>query len=93
MINYAVLPAVNATLIDYYGMAERVVFATECEHHRGLHLNMDFAITEVLNEANEPVPPGSLGWLVGTSLHNIGMPLLRYRSGDVTSLRTERCAG
>lgn len=83
--------AFGCPVFDYYGMAERVVFATECDHHRGLHLNMDFGINEVLSESGEPVPPGSPGWLVGTSLHNFGMPLVRYRSGDVTSLSTERC--
>ena len=40
---------------DSYGMAERVVFATECDKHNGMHLNSDFGITEILGENGEPL--------------------------------------
>jgi phenylacetate-CoA ligase len=79
-------------LFDYYGVAERVVFATECERHEGKHLNSDFGITEVLGPDGGPAPTGELGRIVATGLHNYAMPLIRYRSGDVTSLKGRPCA-
>jgi phenylacetate-CoA ligase len=77
---------------DYYGMAERVIFATDCERHDGMHVNEDFGVTEILDRELQPVAPGQLGRIVATGLHNYGMPLLRYRSGDVTSIQDTPCA-
>jgi phenylacetate-CoA ligase len=79
-------------VFDYYGMAERVVFATECEHHTGLHVNADFGIAEVLKEQNEPARPGERGRLVATGLHNYSMPLIRYRTSDVTAIEEATCS-
>ena len=42
-------------VFDYYGLAERAVFASECEQHRGLHLNADFGLCELLDEQDRPV--------------------------------------
>jgi phenylacetate-CoA ligase len=79
-------------LFDSYGMAERVIYATECERHNGMHINNDFGITEILNEAGEHVPIGKMGRLVATGLHNFGMPLIRYRTSDITAIRPEPCS-
>jgi len=78
-------------VFDFYGMAERVIFAGECDKHEGLHLSMDYGVTEMLDDRNEPVGEGKLGWLVGTSLHNYGMPFIRYRTSDVSAIREEKC--
>ena len=79
-------------IFDYYALAERVVFAAECERHEGHHLAMEYGISEILNEKNEPLPEGKMGKLVGTTLHNLGMPLIRYVTNDMTSIREHSCS-
>ncbi|HEY7497045.1 MAG TPA: hypothetical protein VH740_00955 [Vicinamibacterales bacterium] len=79
-------------VFDYYALAERVVFSHECERHQGHHLAMEYGIAEVTDPAGRPVPRGTVGKLVGTTLHNKAMPLIRYVTNDMTSLRTGACA-
>ena len=79
-------------VFDFYGMAERTVFATECQKHSGHHLNMDYGITEFLDSNNEPVELGRLGGIVATSLHNYAMPFIRYRTNDSCSLKINSCS-
>ncbi len=83
--------AFGCRVFDFYGMAERVVFATECAFHTDKHLNTDFGITEILGADNRPAPAGEPGRVVSTSLHNFGMPLLRYRTSDISSVKSARC--
>jgi phenylacetate-CoA ligase len=83
--------AFACSLFDFYGLAERVIFAAECEAHDGRHLAEEFGATEVVDEEGQPVPEGSWGYLVGTSLHNTAMPMLRYRTNDVSRVLTSRC--
>jgi len=84
--------AFGCPLFDFYGHAERTVFAAECEHHDGKHLAEEYGVAEVVDDDGNPVPDGVPGWLVGTSLHNAAMPLLRYHTGDVTAIRRGACA-
>jgi phenylacetate-CoA ligase len=81
----------QAKVFDFYGLAERVVFATQCEHHIGQHVNFEYGILELLDDNDQPVSPGREGVMVATSLQNYGMPLLRYRIGDRTKFYTEAC--
>jgi phenylacetate-CoA ligase len=78
-------------VFDYYAMAERVLFSHECDHHAGHHLAMEYGAAEVIDADGHPVPPGSTGKLVGTSLHNMAMPLIRYVTNDMSALRTGSC--
>jgi phenylacetate-CoA ligase len=78
-------------IFDFYGLAERVVFATECERHEGHHVNLDYGIMEIVDDKGERVKKGEMGWVVGTSLHNWGMPFLRYKTNDVTTVNVEGC--
>ena len=71
--------------------AERVMFATECDRHEGHHINSEFGITEILDAQNQPAIDGQPGYIVGTSLHNYGMPLLRYKTSDISSIKTVAC--
>lgn len=84
--------AFNCPVFDYYGMAERAVFASECEQHRGMHLNADFGLCELLDERNTPVSPGTSGRIVVTGLHNYTMPLIRYKTNDWATLSPESCS-
>jgi phenylacetate-CoA ligase len=79
-------------VFDYYALAERVAFAHECDRHEGHHLAMEYAHTEIVDGDGNPVPAGSTGKLAGTSLHNQAMPLIRYVTSDVTSLRPGSCS-
>jgi phenylacetate-CoA ligase len=88
----AIESAFECRVFDYYAAAERVVFAIECDHHQGHHLCEEYGVTEVLDEQDRPLPPGAEGVLVGTSLHNIGMPMIRYRTTDRTALKPQRCS-
>ncbi|MDP9203232.1 MAG: hypothetical protein M3P26_15050 [Gemmatimonadota bacterium] len=86
-----IVAAFGCRPFDFYGHAERTIFATECEKHDGKHLAEEYGFTEVVDEDGQPVPEGKLGYLVGTSLHNTAMPLIRYRTEDISSIRREPC--
>ncbi|MBI5441437.1 MAG: phenylacetate--CoA ligase [Deltaproteobacteria bacterium] len=65
----------------------------ECPHQSGYHLNEDFFYPEIIDpESGEPLPEGSRGELVFTSLAKEASPLLRYRTRDISFLTTEPCA-
>ena len=67
--------------------------AFECEHKAGMHLWEDNYILEIINPATgEPLPDGQTGELVLTTLKREAMPLLRYRTRDITSVIPEPCA-
>jgi phenylacetate-CoA ligase len=78
-------------VFDYYALAERAVFSSECDHHQGHHIAMEYGLAEVVEAAGQPVSPGVPGKLVGTTLHNMAMPLIRYVTNDVTALRDGNC--
>lgn len=84
--------AFAAPLFDFYGMAERVVFGSECELHNGKHLNEGYGITEIVDASGSPVADGEIGYVVGTSLHNEAMPMLRYRTSDMSAIEVETCS-
>jgi phenylacetate-CoA ligase len=79
-------------LYDFYGLAERIVFATECEYHDGKHLNFEYGYTEIVNDEGVQVSKGEKGYLVSTSLQNHGMPILRYRTTDITQFKSGICS-
>lgn len=87
----AIEAAFDAPIFDFFGHAERTVFATECEVHEGKHISEDFGWVEVVDEAGQPVPEGEPGYLVGTSLHNVAMPMIRYRTSDLSRIVPEAC--
>ena len=88
----AIEEAFECPLFDFYGLAERVIFASECEAHDGRHLSEEFGYTEVVDAEGNPVADGQTGWLVGTSLHNTAMPMLRYLTTDLSRIETTPCS-
>lgn len=88
----AIEQAFQCRVFDYYAAAERVVFAVECDRHMGHHLCEEYGVTEFLGDNDEVLPDGTEGVMTGTSLHNVGMPLIRYRTTDRTARKTQRCA-
>jgi phenylacetate-CoA ligase len=81
--------------VDFYGLSEIIGpgVAVECaEVRRGLHVNEDHFLPEVVDTSGEPVAPGVEGELVLTTLTKEALPVVRYRTGDVTSLDPAPCA-
>jgi phenylacetate-CoA ligase len=67
--------------------------AFDCEAQDGLHINEDHFLAEIVDPATlEPLPIGEQGELVLTSLQRKAMPMLRYRTKDITKLRRETCS-
>ena len=83
--------AFGCKVFDFYGLAERTIFATQCQEHAGQHLNFEYGISELLDEEGNDAL-GQEGVLVTTSLENFGMPLIRYQVSDRTMLIDEPCA-
>jgi phenylacetate-CoA ligase len=80
--------------IDIYGLSEVIGpgVSCECEHQCGMHINEDHFIPEIIDpETLEPVSPGEIGELVFSTVTKEGMPLLRYRTRDLTRLNYEKC--
>ena len=67
--------------------------AMECEAKNGLHIYEDHFIPEIINpETGESLPYGSKGELVFTSITKEGLPMIRYRTRDLSCLHEERCS-
>ncbi len=80
---------------DIYGLTELSGpgVAFECEEQNGMHINEDHFLVEVIDpETGEPLPVGSKGELVFTSLDKEAFPLLRYRTRDICILSREKCS-
>jgi phenylacetate-coenzyme A ligase PaaK-like adenylate-forming protein len=81
--------------LDIYGLSEVIGpgVAAEClEAADGLHVNEDHFLVEALDpDTSEPVPDGTPGELVFSTVTREALPLLRYRTGDIASLRHGRC--
>ena len=77
-----------------YGMSELIGpgVSGECEYMCGMHINEDFFIPEIINpETGEVLPAGEKGELVITCIKKEGIPLIRYRTKDITRLIYEPC--
>lgn len=77
-----------------YGMSELMGpgVSGECEYLDGMHINEDFFIPEIINpETEEVLPPGEWGELVITCIKKEALPLIRYRTKDITRLHYEKC--
>jgi len=80
---------------DNYGLSELMGpgMSGECQQRDGLHINEDCFLCEILDpETLEPVPDGEVGELVVTTLVRECMPLLRYRTRDLTRIIKDPCA-
>jgi phenylacetate-CoA ligase len=81
----------NCFVFDDYSSEELTRIASQCREYN-YHLFEDINYIEILDDDLKPVPEGTVGNIVGTNLHNIGMPLMRYMQGDRGSIRTKECA-
>jgi len=80
---------------DVYGLSEVIGpgVSVECSQHDGLHIYEDFFIAEIIDPATgESLEEGESGELVLTTLTREATPVLRFRTGDMTSFTTEECS-
>jgi phenylacetate-CoA ligase len=80
--------------MDIYGLSEIIGpgVSIDCPCKCGLHVQEDHFIPEIINpETEEILPPGTNGELVFTTITKEGLPLIRYRTHDMSSLNYEKC--
>ena len=83
--------AFGCPVFNTYGCREFMLIAAECDQHRGLHVNADHLLVELLG-ANGEVSATGHGEVAITDLFNYGMPFIRYINGDMATASTDRCA-
>ncbi len=81
----------NLSTFSTYGITEASVAFSECTKRSGFHAHPDFVYAEVVGDDGNQVEPGECGELVVTTFKVEGMPLLRYRTGDITFLEPGLC--
>ena len=84
----------DITALDIYGLSEVMgpAVSMECPYKQGLHLAEDHFLPEVIDpDTVTPLPDGETGELVLTCVTKEALPLLRYRTGDLTRLTRGRC--
>ncbi|MDP3630308.1 MAG: phenylacetate--CoA ligase, partial [Actinomycetota bacterium] len=81
--------------IDIYGLSEVLGpgVAAECSEKHGLHVNEDHFIIEIVDpETLQPVPDGEMGEVVFTTITKEGIPVIRYRTRDISRIIPGPCA-
>ena len=84
----------NIKAFDIYGLSEIMGpgVSCECEHQCGMHIAEDHFIAEIIDPVTlQPLPWGEVGELDFTTITKEGLPLLRYRTRDLTSITIEKC--
>ncbi len=81
----------HAPVLSTYASTETCSTFAQGPQCRANHLNPRMAIIEILNDRSHPVAPGTPGRVVITPLGQHAMPLLRFDTGDIATLYTDRC--
>jgi phenylacetate-CoA ligase len=77
---------------NWYGHSEKLILAGYCQKGNLYHVEPTYGYFELVDEENRMIrEPGSTGEMVGTSFHNPGMPLIRYRTGDFAEYVSDHC--
>jgi phenylacetate-CoA ligase len=82
----------NAAVFSTYGVTEIACSLCECPAGRGGHLHPELLHIEILDDAGHPVPDGTIGQLVATTIGVEAMPMIRFATGDMTFMTRQRCA-
>lgn len=81
----------DVDLFATYSSTEMGATFSECQYGCGGHVHPELIIVEIIGEDDLPVPDGEVGEIVVTTLGVEGMPLLRFRTGDMAAKRVEQC--
>lgn len=82
----------GARMFSFYGHSEKLLFGAFCEYTDHFHMDPDYGFFELVDEQGRTVnTPGRTGEITGTTLNNIGMPLIRYRTGDHAEYLGDHC--
>lgn len=84
----------NAEVFEHYGMTEMGLgCAVSCEFQNGYHVREADMILEIIDpDTGDVLPDGKWGEIVFTTLTRVGMPFIRYRTGDISRWKTETCS-
>ncbi len=82
----------QAPIYSTYASTEIATAFAECEERCGGHVRPELVMVEIVDEAGRPVAQGEKGEVVVTPLGVLGMPLVRFRTGDISYLIDEPCA-
>ena len=85
-IREAARRVLGADIADAYSSEEAGVIALQCPESALYHIMAESLIVEVLDERDEACPPGKVGRVVVTDLHNFATPLIRYELGDYAEM-------
>lgn len=81
----------GARLFGTYASTEMATSFTDCGEGLGGHLHPDLIVVELVDDEGRPVAPGELGEVVATPLGVTGMPLVRFKTGDIARMHSEPC--
>jgi phenylacetate-CoA ligase len=84
---YIIEKAFAAKVSNHYGLAEQIVMMGDCEKHEGLHNYDEYGYLELL-DTDDP----QIKRIIGTNLHNLTTPLIRYDTGDLAVVSDEICS-
>jgi len=80
----------NARVFDQYGLFDGGISAQECEEHHGMHIDMERAILETVDEEGKQIVSRP-GKILATSLYNYALPFIRYDTGDEGMISHLKC--
>lgn len=79
-------------LYNWYGHSEKLVLGGPCRHNAAIHVEPTYGYFELVDDEGRVIKePGKVGEIVGTTLHNPFMPLIRYRTGDYAEYVGDHC--
>ena len=81
----------RASIFGTYASTEMATSFTDCVEGAGGHLQPELMVVEIVDETGSLVPPGTFGEVVATPLGVTGMPLLRFKTGDIATLHVDPC--
>ncbi|MBN1151702.1 MAG: phenylacetate--CoA ligase family protein, partial [Dehalococcoidia bacterium] len=74
-----------------YSAFEVYEIASECSAHKGMHIQAEDIVVEVVNEDGSAAAPDRMGRVIVTNLHNYAMPFIRYELGDLAAIDPTPC--